>query len=130
MKLNIFPGAIVTNPFNKPIEMGEGTMFHGEIFMMQQVHIGEFCFVGPKAKLFALRRPLIIGKDVQISHGVEMVDCIVEDGAWIGFNSMICRGVRIGENSVVGAGSFVIEDVAPFSIVAGSPTREVGRARP
>jgi acetyltransferase-like isoleucine patch superfamily enzyme len=44
-------------------------------------------------------------------------------GAWadIGINAVILPGVTVGKGSVVGAGSIVTKDVAPFSIVAGAP---------
>lgn len=45
----------------------------------------------------------------------------IEDDAWIGFNCIILKGVTIGEGAVVGAGSVVREDVAPWTVVAGNP---------
>jgi acetyltransferase-like isoleucine patch superfamily enzyme len=45
--------------------------------------------------------------------------------ALIGCNSIILKGVTIGVGAVVGAGSVVCNDVAPFTIVAGNPARPV-----
>ncbi len=42
---------------------------------------------------------------------------------WIGAHSMIMAGVTIGEGAVIGAGSIITHDVAPFTIVAGVPAR-------
>ena len=50
----------------------------------------------------------------------------VEDGVWIGRNAIIFPGVTVGEGSVVAAGSIVMSDVSPFSIVAGNPARKIG----
>lgn len=50
---------------------------------------------------------------------------IINDDVWIGAHSIIMPGVTIGEGSVVGAGSVVTRDVAPYSIVIGVPAREV-----
>ena len=47
--------------------------------------------------------------------------------AWIGFDSCVLPGVTIGEGAVVGARSVVMEDVAPFTIVAGNPARTIRR---
>ena len=44
---------------------------------------------------------------------------------WIGFNSIIMRGVTIGDNAVVGAGSVVLHDVEANIVVAGNPARLV-----
>ncbi len=44
---------------------------------------------------------------------------------WIGFDCCILPGVTIGEGSIVGARSVVVDDVAPFTVVAGNPARVI-----
>jgi acetyltransferase-like isoleucine patch superfamily enzyme len=46
-------------------------------------------------------------------------------GAWIGAASIIMKGVTVGEGAIVGMGSVVTKDVAPYTIVAGNPARVV-----
>lgn len=48
---------------------------------------------------------------------------IIEDGVWIGMNSIIMSGVKIGKGAVIAAGSIVTKDVEPFSIVGGNPAK-------
>lgn len=48
---------------------------------------------------------------------------VVEDGVFVGVNSVILPGVTLGENAVVGAGSVVVDDVPPRTMVAGNPAR-------
>ena len=48
---------------------------------------------------------------------------IIKNKAWIGFNSIILKGVTIGEGAIVGAGSVVTQDVPDFAIVAGNPAQ-------
>lgn len=43
------------------------------------------------------------------------------ENAWIGMNSIILKGVTIGEGAIVAAGSIVTRDVAPWTVVAGNP---------
>lgn len=43
--------------------------------------------------------------------------------AWIGMNCIILKGVTIGEGAIVGAGSVVTKDVAPWTIVGGNPAK-------
>ncbi len=49
----------------------------------------------------------------------------IMDKAWIGFNSIILKGVTIGEGAIVGAGSVVTKDVPPWTIVAGNPAKVI-----
>ncbi len=46
---------------------------------------------------------------------------IIADNVWIGMNATILKGVTIGENSVVAAGSVVTKSVAANTVVAGNP---------
>lgn len=49
----------------------------------------------------------------------------IGDDAWIGCNSIILKGVKIGKGCIVAAGSVVTKDTPPFSIVAGNPAKVV-----
>ncbi len=51
----------------------------------------------------------------------------IGDNAWIGMGAIIMKGVTIGEDAIVAAGSVVIHDVAPGAIVGGNPARPIGR---
>ncbi|KOP39565.1 hypothetical protein AKO67_05300 [Flavobacterium sp. VMW] len=45
----------------------------------------------------------------------------INNKAWIGFNSIILKGVSIGEGAIIGAGSVVTKDVPDWTIVGGNP---------
>lgn len=47
----------------------------------------------------------------------------IKNKAWIGFNSIILKGVTVGEGAIVGAGSIVTKDVPDWTIVAGNPAK-------
>jgi acetyltransferase-like isoleucine patch superfamily enzyme len=51
----------------------------------------------------------------------------IKDDVWIGNGSIIVSGITIGAASIVGAGSVVVKDVAPGSIVAGNPAKIIGQ---
>lgn len=49
----------------------------------------------------------------------------ISQDAWIGAGAIVLPNIRIGECSIVGAGSIVTKDVPPFTVVAGNPAKEV-----
>ena len=56
---------------------------------------------------------------------VKSAPIVIKDKAWIGFNSMIMKGVTIGEGAVVGAGSVVVNDVPDYAVVGGNPAKVI-----
>ena len=50
---------------------------------------------------------------------------VLEDYVWVGANSVIVAGVRVGHHSVVGAGSVVTRNVDKYTMVAGNPARVI-----
>lgn len=52
---------------------------------------------------------------------------IIEDNTFIGANAVILEGVKVGKNSIVGAGAIVTKDVEDNTIVVGVPARAVGK---
>ena len=57
------------------------------------------------------------------NHG----DIVVGNDVWIGFEALIMAGVSIGDGARIASRAIVTHDVAPYSVVAGSPAREVSR---
>jgi virginiamycin A acetyltransferase len=49
----------------------------------------------------------------------------VGNDVWIGHGSIVLKGIKIGDGAIVGAGAVVTRDVAPYTIVAGNPAREL-----
>lgn len=49
----------------------------------------------------------------------------IGDKVWMGFNTIVLKGVTIGEGAVVAAGSVVTRDVPPWTMVAGNPARPI-----
>ncbi|TXK80589.1 acyltransferase [Rheinheimera tangshanensis] len=52
---------------------------------------------------------------------VKTAPIVIEDDVWIGFDCIILKGVTIGEGAIIGAGSVVRDNVAPWTVVAGNP---------
>ncbi len=54
---------------------------------------------------------------------IKSAPIIIEDNVWVGINTTILKGVRIGEGSIVAAGSVVTKSCPPHSLIAGVPAR-------
>ena len=54
----------------------------------------------------------------------------IEKNVWIGDSAIVCKGVTIGENSIIGAGAIVVESVSANCVAAGNPARVVKRLDP
>lgn len=49
----------------------------------------------------------------------------IGNNVWIGGNAVICPGVTIGDNSVIGAGSVVVKDIPANSVAVGNPAKVI-----
>ncbi|WP_171973137.1 acyltransferase [Saccharicrinis aurantiacus] len=52
---------------------------------------------------------------------------IIKRGAWVGGHCIILKGVKVGENSIIGAGSVVTKSIPPNEIWAGNPAKFIKR---
>lgn len=88
--------------------------------------------VGPRAILADCR---LMDTDFHSVHSdrwseeapVQSAPIIIEENVWIAAGAAVLKGVRIGENSVVGFGSVLTSSVPADSLVAGNPGKVVGR---
>lgn len=61
---------------------------------------------------------------------VKKAPTLIGHKAWIGFNSIIMKGVTIGEGAIVAAGSVVTKDIPPFTIFGGNPAKFIKEITP
>jgi len=55
---------------------------------------------------------------------------VLGDNVWIGDSAIVCKGVTIGDNTIVGAGAVVASDLPPNVIAVGNPARVVKELDP
>ena len=167
------------NPLEKhPITQSNGeawphTMFLKSCIEQANITIGEYSYYNDfsinltdvRQTLMPYMHPsapeqLIIGKFVQIAHGVQIItssanhqmdgfstypfavfgepwcsaykatwpnpgNTMIGDDVWIGHQALIMPAVTIGPGAMIGAGSVVTKDVAPYTIVAGNPAKMI-----
>ncbi|MFD2968866.1 sugar O-acetyltransferase [Sphingobacterium bambusae] len=85
------------------------------------VTIGANVMIGPNVSLFTAGHP--VHPEPRVA-GWEFAKPInIEDNVWIGGHTVVNPGVRIGKNSVIGAGSVVTKDIPENVIAVGNPCR-------
>jgi acetyltransferase-like isoleucine patch superfamily enzyme len=80
--------------------------------------------VSPAARREVLRQR-VRERAPQPKAAVETRPVLLRDNVWIGFDVCVLPGVTIGEGSVVGARSVVVESVPDYTVVAGNPARVI-----
>lgn len=112
------------------------------IFLGNNVHINRNCYIwAGKNSRIEIGNDFVCGPGVFITSdnhgkkrnalireqdGVEQ-DVIIGSDVWLGAYAIILPGVHIGDGAVVGAGSVVTRDIAPYAIVAGVPAKQIGQ---
>ena len=122
-------GSEIRSPFfcdyGYQTRVGSGTFANFGLVALDvgRIDVGDGVQIGPHVQLLTATHPL----DARLRRaGWEAAEPItIRDNVWLGGGVIVCPGVTIGENSVVGAGSVVIRDVAPDSLAVGSPARVV-----
>lgn len=89
------------------------------------IYTGVICeddvFLGPSMVFTNITNPrsAIVRRD-------KYVKTLVKKGASIGANATIVCGNTIGEYSLIGAGTVITKDVAPYALVVGNPGKQIG----
>ena len=124
---------------------GEQASIYHNSYLYGHVEVGEHTWIGPYTLLDG-SAGLKIGHYCSISTGVhiythdsvkwalsggqadyEYAPVTIGDCCYIGGQTIITKGVTIGDHVVIGACSFVNKDVPPYTIAAGTPARAIGK---
>ena len=125
---------------DKPVRLA---VFEG----LGKIHIGDYCLVNPGVRMssadsihighscmFAMNAYLSDADWHDLQHRIfapgNHQPIVIHNNVWIGDSALICKGVTIGENSIVGAWSVVTKDVPPNVVVAGNPAKVVRELDP
>jgi acetyltransferase-like isoleucine patch superfamily enzyme len=90
------------------------------IYDMGGVDIDDLVMIGPNVNIITSGHAL---EPSRRRAFIEAKPIVIERNVWIAAGATILGGVRVGENSVVGAGSVVTKDVPANRFVAGSPAK-------
>jgi acetyltransferase-like isoleucine patch superfamily enzyme len=120
--------------------IGDFTLLNGALLMVEErIEIGSHCLgswnVGIADSDFHQLQPAQRMSDAEAlapfhknrppRPKLKTSPVIIGDNVWIGMNATILKGVTIGNNSVVAAGSVVTKSVEPNTVVAGNPAAPI-----
>ena len=103
------------------IEVGKNFManYNCTILDVAKVKIGDNCMLAPNVAIYTAGHPVYPDvRNTQYEYGIEIT---IGDNVWIGGNTVVCPGVHIGNNVVIGAGSVVTKDIPDWVVAAGNP---------
>jgi acetyltransferase-like isoleucine patch superfamily enzyme len=126
-------------------EIGDDTKIGAFVEIQKNAKVGKRCKISSHTFIC---EGVTIEDNVFIGHGVTFINdtypratttegalqteadwhvetTLIKQGASIGSGATILSNVIVGEHAIVGAGSVVTKDVAPHSIVAGSPAKPI-----
>jgi len=110
------------------------------------IHIGNYCMICPGVRIGSAEA-VHIGDNCMFANNAYITDSdwhdiynrvsmgrtaavTIDPNVWVGDSAIVCKGVHIGENSIIGAGSVVTGDIPPNVIAAGNPAKVVRRLAP
>lgn len=106
-----------------------------------RIRIGDYCLISPGVRIGSAHE-IIIGDNCMMAHGAYITDSDwhdvynritigktapikIENNVWVGDSAIVCKGVTVGENSIIGAGAVVVNSVPANCIAAGNPAKVV-----
>src|SRR6201994_1798355 len=104
-------------------EIGSKTVMGQEctITAYQHIRIGEQCVIADKAMFIDFDHGVVEVERPIRTQGIYKRDVEVGSNVWIGYGACVLRGVRVGDNSVIGTNSVVTKDAPANPVVGGLP---------
>ena len=142
--VSIYAGCSISIGVNGRCTVGDFTMLNGALLMAEElIEIGSHCMfswcvsiadsdfhpIDPVQRRIDALALAPFFKDRPPRPKIGTAPVRIMDNVWIGMNATVLKGVTIGENSVVAAGSLVTKSVPPNVVVAGNPAVVVKELR-
>jgi maltose O-acetyltransferase len=113
---------------------------------LRYISVGNNVYIGHNSEFYSSKKGIFIGNNVMIAQHVIVITANhnydrydipmnkqgqeyraikINDDVWVGARAIILPGVTIGKGAIISAGSVVVKDVKPYSIVGGIPAKHV-----
>ena len=112
-----------------------------------RINIGDYCLISPGVNI-AAADSITINNNCMIAANCYISDCdwhgvynrirpfrcskpvVLGENVWLGYGTIINKGITIGENSITAAGSVVVNDIPKNVIVGGNPAKVIKEISP
>lgn len=116
-----------TSKIYPSVSIGDYSVVNGNSYIFSGV-IGKYCSIGYNVQISPPEHPIEWVSTSQLFYKKkkwkEIINpTIIGNDVWVGSNSVILSGVKIGTGAVIAAGAVVTKNVAPYTIVGGVPAR-------
>nr|WP_234110738.1 acyltransferase [Chryseobacterium sp. R2A-55] len=116
---SIFEGSHIILMENAKLNLGSGYINRGvKIRCFKEISIGEQVAISENVTIWDSDAHAIIGKEDEMTQPVR-----IGNKVWIGTNSVILKGVTIGDGAIIAAGSVVTRDVPAGCLAGGVPAK-------
>lgn len=107
------------------VKIGKNCKIQSFVFIPEGVTIEDNVFIGPHVCFTNDKYPNAISENgkLKLKSDWKLKKTVIEKGVAIGANATILCGLTIGENSIIGAGAVVVENVPAQSTVVGNPAK-------
>jgi acetyltransferase-like isoleucine patch superfamily enzyme len=106
------------------IHIGKNCAFSGtSIGAKECIEIGDNVLIGANSVITDFDWHTLDPLNRDDASKIKAKKVVIGDNVWIGLGCTILKGVHIGENAVIGAGSVVVSDIPSNSICAGNPCK-------
>ena len=120
-------GVVVRPPlwidYGSNIAIGAGTFVNYDCVMLDvaQIRIGAACQLATRVQLLTATHP--IDPEPRRAGWESAAPIVIGDNVWLAGGAIVCPGVTIGDDTVVGAGAVVTRDLPAGVLAAGVPAR-------
>jgi acetyltransferase-like isoleucine patch superfamily enzyme len=111
-----------------------------------RIRVGNYCLICAGVRIGSAHE-ILIGNNCMLASNAYITDSDwhdiynrvsigktapvhIENNVWIGDSVIVCKGVSVGENSIIGAGAVVVDDIPANCIAAGNPAKVVKHLDP
>ena len=107
------------------VEIGQKTVIGQEVTISayRKVRIGAECVIADRAMFIDFDHGVVEVERPIRQQGIYMEDVVIGSNVWIGYGACFLRGVKVGDNAIVGTNAVVTRDVPANAVVGGVPAR-------